>query len=293
MNAEIALARLKKFIVKGENKILLYDLLSTELKAAKSKINKFENFGIYPDKNLFAKYESSVEILLRLLINGVYWGSIEHNEIFKEIILRISEPASAPTGRFYKQSQNLHYYPAMLLFFSLGISALKAKKYKLLIDCFSIKISESDYDGANKNYLIQETNSWMIDPKEMRNILEVTSKTPLSTHVNSYLRPFFKELISNNQDYNDYFDIFEYILGWYFLSFYNEFPGDWVPYGQYKWRSLSSFRKTNSIFHEFFLEGDTQQNEWLLIKEGFFQGNYAKYREVKEKMDKFLNGFFL
>lgn len=293
LNAEIALARLKKFIAKGEHKILLYDLLISELKTAKIKIDQFEDFSSYPDKNLLIKYESSVDIIINLIINGVYWSTIDHYETFKEIIIRTSQPASDPSSRFYESGRSLHYYPAMMIFFSLGISALKSKKYQLLAECFEIKVSETDYDGSNKNYLVQKVNSWMIDRQEMNKILEANLKTPLSSHINKVLRPYFKELIPNSQDYNDYFDLFEYILGWYYLCFYNKVLGDWVPYGQYKWRSLSALRKDNSIFHEFFFDADIQKNGWAPIKDGLFHGYYEKYKEIKEKMDKYLNGFFL
>jgi hypothetical protein len=134
----------------------------------------------------------------------------------------------------------------------------------------------------------------MIDPKELNNnILGANLKTPLSTHVNQILRPYLKELIPNNQEYNVLFDIFEYILGWYYLYINKEVLGDWVPYGQYKWRSLSGLRKTNSLFHDFFFEGDIQQDGWQPIRDGMFQGHFGKYKEIKERMDKFLNGFYL
>ena len=51
LNSDIALARLKKYIVKEENKILLHDLVLNEGLEAIEKIKKIEDFGIYPDHN--------------------------------------------------------------------------------------------------------------------------------------------------------------------------------------------------------------------------------------------------
>jgi hypothetical protein len=293
LNSEIALVRLKKFIVKGENQILLYDLFVAEIKDTKNKIKEFENFSLYPEIQLFTRYESSIDTILKLTICGVYWSKKEHINIFLEILSRVAEPAPDPHERFYEPTRKMHYYPAMLILFSLGITALKANKYELLANCFNIKIFERDSESSNKYFLITETNSWLIEPKIFNEIFGSNLKTPLSSHINQVLRPYFNEIISSNQEYNDYFDLFEYILCWYFLCYNNEFPGDWVPFGQFKWRSLSDFRKTSSIFREFFLQGDVQQNEWFPLKEGLFQGNYEKYKEIKGKMDKFLKGFFL
>lgn len=298
LNADIALARLKKFIVKDENKILLYDLLSTEREASLNKIKLFEDFHIHPDNEhfipLMAKYESSIEILLKLVINGVYWSKTEHRILFQDLISRISEPAQDPQTRFYQETKDFHYYPSMLLLYALGISAIKAQKYELLTSCFQLKIAERKSEHAEKNFLIQQTNAWLIDPKIMNAILKANYKTPLSTYVNQFLRPYFNELIVNDQEFNDIFDIFEYLLGWYYLFLHGEIVGyDWVPYGQYKWRSYSGFRKTSSFFDEFFLEAENQKSEWLPIKSGMFGGNYEKYLEIKVSLDKFLTGFHL
>jgi hypothetical protein len=298
LNAEIALARLKKYIVKEEHKILLHDLIFAELEEAKNKINRFEDLSLYPNNEhfipLIRKYESSIDIALKMTIHGVYWSKPEHNLLFKDLLSRISEPVKDPPGRFYQETRDFHYYPSMLIIYALGISSLKVQKYELLNSCFQLKISERDSDHSSKLFLIQNTNPWLIDPKIMNSILNTNYKTPLSTYVNQMLRPYFKEIITNDQEFNLMFDIFEYILGWYYLYLTEGALGsNWVPYGQYKWRSYAGFRSNSNLFIEFFNEAEVQKDNWLPIKGGMFGGNYAKYLEIKEKLDKFLNGFHI
>jgi hypothetical protein len=297
LNADIALARLKKFIVKEEYLILLHDLIMSEQESTSNKIKQFEDFTLYPDHGQlfpqFARYESSLEILLKLVINGVYWSKPEHRILFQNLISRISEPVPDPLGRVYQVSQDLHFYPSLLLVYALGISSIKAQKFEILTTCFQLKISERASENSEKLFLIQQTNAWLVDPKILNQIFSTNLKTPMSSHVNQILRPYFKELIINDQEYNDIFDIFEYMLGLNYLYLIGDkYGSDWAPYGQYKWRSFSGFRK-NSLFFEFFNEAVILRASWLPIKSGMFGGDFDKYLELKTKLDKFLTGFHL
>jgi hypothetical protein len=295
LNANIALVRLKNYIVKEENKIQLHDLLLSEQEDVYRKIRQIDDFSLYPNgENILPqlkKYESALEILLPLIINGVFWSKPEHNILFHNIISRISEPPTNFPGKFYEPTRDLHYYPSLLLFFSLGISSIKAKKYDLLTSCFQMKIAVNENEISGKLYLIQQINSWIIDPKIMNEILSTNYKTPISTFVNRIIRPYFKELIVNDQEYNDIFDIFEYLLGLNYLYFVNNQGIDWVPYGQYQWRSVRAFRKETFLLNEFLLEADTKKSDWEPLKSGMFGGDYPKFNELKARLDKFLTSF--
>lgn len=288
LNSDIALARLKRFIVKEENKILLYDLVLNEELEAIEKIKKFEDFGIYPNHNLFpqlSKYEASVDILIRFAANGVYWGNPEHNTIFQELIIRIAEPAPDPQGRYYQETKDLHYYPGLLLLYAASISAIKTQKFEFLASIFKLKTAERKSENSVKLYLIQKTHSWLIPPQVMNIVLNQNYNTPLSTYVNGILRPYFKDLILNDQDFNDIYDIFEYILCLYYL-YHTGYTG--APFGQFKWRSLSSYRTTGSIFQDFFSEGEIQKDNWLPIMAGMFGGKFEIYLDLKTKLDNYL-----
>ena len=293
LSAEIAIARLKKYIVKEESKILLYDLFVAERKNAINNIKQFEKFYLKPAKihimPQIKKYESSVDTLLKLVLEGAFWSRPEHIMIFQELLSRISGPVPDQQRVGFEVFQDLHYYPSLLLLYACGLSAVKTRKFDLLNAIFQIKISERESQNPERLPFIRKINAFLLKPELVNEILNKNYKTPLSTYVNQVIRPYFNEYIPLDQEFNDVFDIFEYLLGlnYLYLTGY-----DGAPYGQYKWRIDLNYRKENSLFHEFF-EGESQKSEWLLLKSGMFGGNFEKYLELKTKLDTYLKSFYL
>lgn len=294
LSAEISIARLKKYIVKEESKILLYDLFVAERKNTIANIKLFEKFDLKPAKThilpQIKNYESSVDTLLRLVIEGTFWSRPEHIMIFQELLTRISDPVPDQLRSGFEVFLNLHYYPSILLLYACGLSAVKARKFDLLNTIFLIRISERDSQNSDRKPLIKNINTLLIRSELMNEILNKNYKTPLSTYVNQVIRPYFIEFIQLDQEFNDIFDIFEYLLS---LNFIYLTGYDGAPYGQYKWRIDFNYRKDNSLFHEFFSEAESKKAEWFPIKSGMFGGNIDKYFELKTKLDTYLNSFHL
>ena len=185
---------------------------------------------------------------------GVILNTIQ---FFKNSLLRIAEPSIDPPGRYYQETKDLHYYPSLLLLYAAGISSIKTQKFEFLASIFKLKTTERKSENSVKFFLIQKTNSWLIQPSIMNQILNQNYKTPLSTYVNGILRPYFKDIILNDQDFNDIYDIFEYMLCLHFLH-YTGYSG--APFGQFKWRSLSGYRTNGTIIPRLlFRRGDTKR----------------------------------
>jgi SIR2-like domain len=293
LSAEIAIARLKKYIVKEESKILLNDLFVTERKNSISNIKQFEKFDLKPAKAhimpQIRKYETSIDTLLKLALEGVLWSRNEHITIFQELLIRISSPIPDDQRAGFEVFHDLHYYPSLLLLYVCGLSAVKTRKFDLLNAMFKLKISERESQHSERLPLIKKVNSFLLKPELVNEILGKNYKTPLSTYVNQVIRRYFLESMPLDQEYNDIFDIFEYLVGLNFLNLTN-YSG--APYGQFKWRIDSHYKKENSLFHEFF-EEESQMSEWGLLKSGMFGGKFETYTEVKTKFETYLNSFYL
>ncbi len=59
--------------------------------------------------------------------------------------------------------------------------------------------------------LIRKINAFLLKPELVNEILNKNYKTPLSTYINQVIRPYFNEYIPLDQEFNDVFDIFEYL----------------------------------------------------------------------------------
>lgn len=287
LNAEIAVQRLKKYVVKEENKILLHDLIKQETDIAFHKIQSIDDPNIYPNSELLLpqidKLQSSISILLPLCINGVYWCSAKQESIFYSVLRKITVPAKSSNGSCYQFSRDMYYLPSITLLYAIGVSAVISSKFKLLNDIFHLKYNK--YDGDYENpYIITKLNPIQLcDFTHSREIFG-NKKTPISSTMCSTLKPYFKSIISSEKEFENYFDIFEYMLS---LNFMFIEDNSWLPVGQYVWKD-GYVRLSNSLFNDFFKEAETKQAEWLPIKAGMFDGNYNTYWDIKQKADEFI-----
>lgn len=296
LNVDIAVARLKKYIVKDEGKILLHDLLFNEQEIVYKKIQEIKDFHIPPHPVLQPRikyYEQILDILLPLCINGVFWSKPEHEQFLLNILSRLAEP-NTPRDRFYPDCHRFHYYPATILFYALGITALKASKFSFLNELFQVKIDDPD-NNSRKIYLIEQTNLGGISTEVLNQIFNQSNFTPFSDLLSQKIGPLFNQIIYNQNDFEDYFDIFEYFLSLNYSHFVgNKYGSKWVPWGRYKRRNYYRSRADeNYPLKAFFDKADREKDDWLPIKNGMFNGSYVHYVEIKKEVDEFLNSFFV
>lgn len=291
LNADIAVERLKRYIAKGENKILLHDLFHDEQERVYAQLQKINDFSLYPDSIHISprldQYESILEILLPMIINGAYWCNPEHYPIFIKLFKRIGEPIDY-TGTSYKVTINFQYYPVLLAIYSLGITAVKSNNFGLLFQVAHVKTENYVSSYIEKPYLLENININKFDKDILRNIFSNRNYTPLNDYLFKTLRKYFFKLIPSDKEYEDIFDFFEYILSLQYLDIVGEKYGKYrIPVGRYIWRKR--YRLDGFYLKEFLDEADKLQNEWAPIKAGMFNGSYEHYIEIKTKTDEYIN----
>jgi len=291
LNKDIAVTRLKKYIAKDEGKILLHDLLVSEQENAYKSIFSITDFSISSYSQLLQRlnyYEHSIDMILALVINGVYWCNPKHEQYFINLLSRLSEPPKI-SGSFNDTARNCHYYPALLLFYAMGIIAIKTNKFSLLNKLFRIKISEHNSEHSAKLNFLDKVNSCLIDNDIFNKTIEQNYKTPISTYVNQKLQPLLSHIIYSKADFNDVFKIFEYLLSLNYLNIVGEKYGDvWTPWGEFMWRGRLWNLNEDTMYKDFFSKADIEKDNWQPIKDGMFDKSYDVYVETKTKVDEFL-----
>lgn len=293
LNAELAVARLKKYIVKEEGKILLYDLLHNEQESVYEKIQSIKDFNINPYTDLKPRiefYEQSLDVLLPLIINGVYWSKPEHKQFFIDIITRIAEP-NTPSGSYNRVAQWFHYYPTQLLIYAAGITAIKAQNFSLLNALFNIKIASHYGDNSGKIFLLEEINPMALEMVVSKNIINeilgTAYRIPFSSWLNKKIGQYLSQIIYSQSEFDDTYDIFEYLLALNYLNIVGPYGGlDWAPSGLFNWRNFGRHR--DSLFNTFFAKAVQEQDNWVPIKMGMFNSSYATYLDIKHRADEFL-----
>ncbi len=297
LSSDIAIARLKKYIVKDEGKILLHDLIVTQLEDSFEKINAKIDSGLYPNKeNLYpflGYFEKNLDILIALIINGVFWSRQEHEYLFKNILSRFSETPPSSTGTTYDVTRNFFYFPSLLILYAIGVSAIKTRKFKLLKESFKLKINEHDSEFSEQLIIIDRVNSCLFDKRAMNEIISKNYKTPFSSFLKKTLEPYFKTLFVNDSEYDGCFDIFEYMLSLNYAYYIGEKYGRfWAPWGEFQWKR-NGIRKRHSFLDDFLDEADKQKSHWAPLGSGMFDGEYERYLKTKEKLDEFLSEIHL
>jgi hypothetical protein len=296
LNADIAVERLKKYIVKEENKILLYDLFYTEQESVFNRMRSIKSLNsTIADTNLqytIQEYETILNIALPLIINATIWSKQEHEKLIIDLISRISEPKGFINGQISNPLiDELHYIPSLFLLYGVGIAAVKYEKFSLLKKIFYIKINRYDHEDSDKNYLIEKVNARMFEDEVVTTLMYQGSSyyTPLSKWLCTNIFEYFKCVIPNKIEFNEIFDIFENLLSVNYLHIVTNslYPG-WSPYGQYHWRQRR-LRNSDTLFKEFYKLADKEKEKWLPIKQGMFDGSYNTYSETKKKLDEFLS----
>jgi len=291
LNVEVSLARLKKYLPRDDSKILLYDLIRSEQEVVYNKIRNICDFMIRPDQDYLlpkiTEFESSLKILLPVAITTTYWCKDDQYYHLENILSRIAEPPPNPSGPYFDQTRNFYYLPTFLILYAIGITAIKVKKYDLLNNCFRIKIPELPTIYSNKIYIIEKINPNLIDKDLLNLILNARYHTPLSTLGNKILKPYFKDFISNETEFDDIYDVFEYLLSLYFMLLTNRILGDWAPIGQYQWRSSRLPTTNSNLLKEFLESAEKKKSDWIPIKQGMFDGDYNIYSDIKTRLDNF------
>lgn len=300
MNKDIVIARAKKYLKDSSSLIDLEELVEEEVKKAYKKINDKARYDVHFDKKTFDYFNEihsdAISVLQPLLMNIARWSDTDYHNIIISAIQKLATPPYQNGKGFYDNTVRLHYLSTTLLFYSVGITALVYKKYKLLDKLFKIKIPDNKFSRSYERLLIKNANGELINKEEFNTILGTRNFTPFSDFLCRTIYIQFRESLINEEEYESYFDIFEYLLSLYYWIQIKPvvFDHKRTSYGSYKWRRLrESYTDTETIYKDFFNEAEVIQDNWLPIKQGMFDGSFDKYVKIKNEVEEFLKKIHL
>ena len=118
LTVKAAVATLKRYLSDERYIIKLHDLINDETEKVFSKLNDEETFQIVTLSSCkeelpkrLKHYESLLETLMALIIQGCYWGNDQHIRIWQKCLERIASVDETKQG--IPLCLNLRYYPAL------------------------------------------------------------------------------------------------------------------------------------------------------------------------------------
>jgi hypothetical protein len=292
LSAKMAVAMVKRYLVDSTAKIRLHDLVREETERLASEFNGKE-FSAQTDLDAevelnkrVLRYRASCEKLLSVLVAGSYWGDQDHARTWVNCLQRIANPPYGGSG--YEYLTDLRKYPALILLYGAGISAVAARNYQTL-GALLIQPKARDHTQRDKPLCRVVLPKQVMDD-ETAHLLPRQGRcpTPVSGHLFNALREALREYLPRDEDYQEAFDRFEYLLGLVNADLERrEFEDCWEgPYGCFAWqgRDFPESQIMQRIGKELAAEGA----DWGPLKGGLFNSSLEQAKTAKAKFDAFL-----
>lgn len=292
LSAKIAVATVKRYLVDPSAKIRLHDLVCDEKERLVLALNdpSFEadaqlQAGEELSKRL-KKYHSLSDVLLSMVITGCFWDE-EAAPLWTSALQRVSDTGGMRAGLIYLIK--FRHYPTLLFMYGAGVAAVASKKFRTLAAI--LVESTARTDGEEQKSLCEVIYPYSVLENELAvNVPGMgRSWTPISNHLHSALRGFFRDLLPRDEDYDDAFDRFEYFLGLVHadLTHWGHNSGWYGPPGRHVWkeaRLLPAKRLISRIEREIELSWE----KWPLVEAGLFGGSIDRAKTAKTNYDTFL-----
>lgn len=295
IDKEIAIARVKEYVVHDQDIIRYTDLFENEAARVIKKASEFtysnENLNATLYNQIYTNAISYLSVLLPMSIVATRWADNHHG---KAIVNAVSDIANRPitiVGGFTEDGKKQNHAVDTLYLYGVGIACVYYRKFDLIDQLFKIKLNDAGL--MQPSYLIDVDNCWIIDKDRWNNTTHNRLKTPCSWLFNSLLRPSFS-FINDQSEFDTCFCLFEKLLAMYYYlllssTFDDTFFVKTAPIGQFGWQSFSLTRYKDNKYDAFFKEIEALKDNSPHIKAGMFEGSYAKYNEVLTAVNKIEN----
>jgi hypothetical protein len=280
LSPRIALARLKKYVVKEEYIISIHELISNICDETLKAINSvpFPNPDMDSLSQVMHSYLQHLETLSMLLAEGVYWSKAYHDKIWIETLKKTGNiDHEKNRTRSYVIWSCIQYFPCLVSRYLIGIAAISNNRFDLLKSVLNIELHDRD---DSKNILLK-TNPWdVIKSNHLNQILGKKFQTPMSEVLHKFIRPHFKQIIPIDKEFDTIFDYYEFICAIVFVKINPENDGGLGPIGRFGYRDRNILQRTLD-------RAKNEQNDFELIASGIFD-TYKQLEENVKLFDDFI-----
>ena len=283
VSVELAVATVKRYLSDARHRIALHDLLSEETERVHQAVSTqpVARGNTLTQEGFVARmqrYEAASKALCSMLAAIAYHDNGDNAYILTRTLSRLVSSARG-TG----MAEILRHYPALLALYAVGIASLAARRYRSLSAVLREPKFRDPYDYLEKSALTQ-LNVWSVFENRTHEWIPRSQRenTPANNRMLELLQPILADYIPDEQEREDTFDLFEYILA---LTYADIVKDSWMPSGRYWWRWRHRERPPSVEFLERGLE---QGKDWPLLRAGFFSGSAERLNEVVAAHDAFV-----
>ena len=230
-----AIAELKTYLPDPVRRIELYDFMMKEVQHAiepvrNLPVDSMSSYEAYAEQ--ITAYESASARLLALLVVGAFHSNTrEHDRLWVSCVERLASRQMQTGGG--SLLVDLQQYPTLLALYAMGLGAVAGDRSDSLarvLGSVTVRDHNRPYRGGIANSAWGALNAQAV--KHAFSHLE-RHKTPISDHLLELLRPLVAAFVPSDEEYQEFFDEFEYLIGLVHAA--GEGQG-WGPLGRAVWR---------------------------------------------------------
>jgi NAD-dependent SIR2 family protein deacetylase len=299
----MTIATIKRYLPDPLAQIRLEDLIKAEADYVVKEIsrqefsasNRPDTASSYGMEERVPKYELTCSKILKMLCVLAYWGNDHHINIIVSIIQRIASayPQDFSSG-YYPNIAYSQLYPALLLFYAVGLTRMATGKFDLFSRFDSIEYVDREYG-------VMPLNMAML-PERVLKAVQITDYQCVSSHdyyfggecLSDY--PFFtlkkplEAYIPGDKNYASSAEFFEYcklIQAIYVREqsgcknlFEHYFPT--LFFARINFKDGKNITLAEILANKVNLELQRYGLNWKPFSEGFCGGNMTKLKEITQ-----------
>lgn len=233
-------------------------------------------------------YEKSIYNTQSILIVLSHWGIKSYVPILKKLITRTTDNIimeSGSTAWLY-----LRWYPALVMIYSGGISAIAADNYEMLNKIFTTKVISEQSNNKSSQFIESVVKATLeLDRMNIFKLIPGHDKyfAPRSEYLFKLLQPILDDILFLGKSYENIFDRFEVFYALVFMDLTYETNGNWGPPGRFAWKYSRSFG--NSVYEDIENEARLYRDDWLPLKAGMFSGSYERFNKIATEYKLLIN----
>ena len=289
ISSRLAVASVKNHLSAPSGIIRLHDLVFEECERLFVRINspkyKPDSPGDFKNeiRNRLLSYRDASEVMLSIVSTGCYWGRLETDKIWTDVLRRIcsTESQSGSTALL-----NLKRYPGLLTLYSACIAAIAGGNLATVSHILARTKIRNHSTGRDEPIFSCVYTAGVIEDEIVKSSCdEFKNRTyAASCLLRRELRSVFSGLVPDESLYDQHFDFLEYLIG---VLLMEQNGGAWAPQGGFLIRGRHSHEE-NRVWYRFEEQMLTHGAKWELLSGGLFGGSIDRLNDAKTKYDVFL-----
>lgn len=294
-SVEQYVAEIKHLLSTPNSEIAYTEMIEAEGKATYDKIITKAQYNFVITPVIFQEYIvfhlSAVEKLIAASIVIVRYGTYKQQTLLVDEMVRLCMKTYDNNEITTVGTPAIHLFAASFLFHAIGISCVKYGYYQILPLMMTKMVPASNALSNTHDYSLSclaGTIHWQ--PDVLNIYMDTSWSYPYSELISRRLKPFFKEYFLNGEQYSECFAIWEKLFSLMYVYYRSSPFRDIEVFPMGLFMSETIYRNVlvqRGLYYSFFNSAVTQKEEWEPIKQGLFDGDFAKFIAISEKAETF------